>query len=94
MEPLARILSRELNAIEVILLECPENIAIDCVFSSVVSHSLIVLSLEPLARMVPLLLKASAFTLPKCSEYFIVSFQLCVSHNIIVLSAEALASLV
>ena len=57
-----------------------------------ISHNLIVLSEDPLARIVPVLLKATDYTQLEWPIKALVSYKVYKFHNFIVLSADPLAS--
>ena len=57
-------------------------------------QSLIVLSYDPLARIVPVLLKATELTLSKCPDKVAISVLLSTFQSLIVLSSDPLARIV
>ena len=57
-------------------------------------QSLIVLSFDPLARIVPVLLKATELTLSKCPDKVLISVLVSTFQSLIVLSCDPLARIV
>ena len=57
-------------------------------------QSLIVLSYEPLAKIVPVLLKATEVTVPLCPSKLAISVLVSMFQSLIVLSCEPLAKIV
>ena len=57
-------------------------------------HSLIVLSYDPLARIAPVLLKATEETQSLCPYKFAISVLVSIFHSLIILSSDPLARIV